>query len=231
MVENLNYGRKLLLQEFDDFCSIQKFPSSVSVAIIGGSRDDPEVEIIKKYSNIENITVFGIDPDSDEYLDLNMRNNNKKYDEFDFILCSHVLEHIWNIEEFYLNIKSLCDDKTILFLSCPKSNMEHGSPEYYSSGYSVGFLKKNLDSINFKILKSGEVGSEVYYKSIHLLQDWLTEDEVINQYKFKSSSLRFKIKHFSKLFNIGSYLVLKRNSNRKTSNFMTDSFVFARLKN
>ena len=107
MVENLNYGRKLLLQEFDDFCSIQKFPSSVSVAIIGGSRDDPEVEIIKKYSNIENITVFGIDPDSDEYLDLNMRNNNKKYDEFDFILCSHVLEHIWNIEEFYLANKGM----------------------------------------------------------------------------------------------------------------------------
>lgn len=231
MVDNLNYGRKLLLEEFDDFCSMQKFPSSVSIAIVGGSREDPEVEIIKKYSNIQNITVFGIDPNSDEYLDLNMRNSNKKYTEFDFILCSHVLEHIWNIKEFYLNIKSLCGDKTILFLSCPKSNMEHGSPEYYSSGYTVNFLEKNLDSINFRILKSGEVGSEVYYKSIHLLQDWLTEDEVINQYKFKSSSLRFKIKHFCKLFNIGSYLVLKRNSNRKTSNFMTDSFVFAILKN
>ena len=81
--------------------------------------------------------------------------------------------------------------------------MEHGSPEYFSSGYSVKFLEKNLQKINFKILESGEVGSEVYYKSIHLLQDWFTEEEVLNRYKFKSKSLRFKLKHL-----IDEYLII-----------------------
>ena len=228
--QNLNYGRILLLEKFDNFCSKQNFPKTISIAIVGGSRDDPELEIINKYTNIEKITVFGIDTQSDEYFDLNRRNENKEYTNFDFILCSQVIEHIWNMNEFYLNLKSLCDIKTILHINCPKSNMEHGSPDYFSSGYSVKFLEKNLEEINFKILESGEVGSEVYYKSIHLLQDWLTEEEVLNQYKFKSKSLRFKLKHFSKLFNIGSYLVLKRNNNRKTSNFMTEAFVFAILE-
>jgi hypothetical protein len=228
---NLNYGRIQLLEKFDNFCSKQNFPKTISIAIVGGGRDEPELEIINKYTNIQNISVFGIDPQSDQYFDLNIRNKNKKYKHFDFIICSQVIEHIWNIGEFYLNIKSLCNVETILYLSCPKSNMEHGSPDYFSSGYSVKFLEKNLEKINFKILESGEVGSEVYYKSIHLLQDWWTEEEVSNQYKYKSDSLRFKLKHFSKLFNIGSYLVLKRNNNRKTSNFMTDSFVFATLDN
>tara|TARA_A100001015_G_scaffold316931_1_gene432495 strand:- start:872 stop:1567 length:696 start_codon:yes stop_codon:yes gene_type:complete len=231
MDNNLNYGRKLLLEKFDNFCSKQNFPKNFTIAIVGGSREEPELEIIKKYTNIEKISVFGIDSQSDDYFDLNIKNENREYIKFDFILCNQVIEHIWDINEFYLNLKSLCSANTILYINCPKSNMEHGSPEYFSSGYSVKFLEKNLEKINFKILESGEVGSEVYYKSIHLLQDWLTEEEVSNRYKFKSKSLRFKLKHFSKLFNIGSYLVLKRNNNRKTSNFMTDAFVFATLIN
>ena len=69
MNKNLNYGRKLLLEKFDNFCSKQNFPKTISIAIVGGSRDDPELEIIKKYTNIEKITVFGIDTQSDEYFD------------------------------------------------------------------------------------------------------------------------------------------------------------------
>jgi 2-polyprenyl-3-methyl-5-hydroxy-6-metoxy-1,4-benzoquinol methylase len=229
MDKNLNYGRKLLLQKFDNFCSKQNFPKNSTIAVLGGSRDEPELEIIKKYTNIEKISVFGIDSQSDKYLDLNSKNKNIEYINFDFILCAQVIEHIWNVNEFFLNLKSLCSNNTIIYINCPKSNMEHGSPEYFSSGYSVKFLEKNLEKINFEILESGEVGSEVYYKSIHLLQDWLTEEEVLNRYKFKSKSFKFKIKHFSKLFNIGSYLVLKRNNDRRTSNFMTDAFVFATL--
>ncbi|MDA9711917.1 class I SAM-dependent methyltransferase [Acidimicrobiaceae bacterium] len=231
MDNNLNFGRKLLLQKFDNFCSKQNFPKNLTIAIVGGNRDEPELEIIKKYTNIEKISVFGIDTQSDEYFDLNTENKNNEYMSFDLIICAQVIEHIWNVNEFFLNLKSLCNDNTILYINCPKSNMEHGSPEYFSSGYSVKFLEKNLQKINFKILESGEVGSEVYYKSIHLLQDWFTEEEVLNRYKFKSKSLRFKLKHFSKLFNIGNYLVLKRNNDRKTSNFMTDVFVFGTLVN
>ena len=107
--------------------------------------------------------------------------------------------------------------------------MEHGSPEYYSAGYSKDFLIKNLEFKNFNVLEAGEVGSERYYKSIHLLQAWYTKDDIEAKYRFKKNTFLYKFKHLAKLYNLGHYLSLSRASNDKNNSaFMTNSYIFAK---
>jgi len=82
--------------------------------------------------------------------------------------------------------------------------------------------------MNFDILKSGEFGGEVLYKSIHLTQSWFNKKDTLKRYRFNSEKLFYKIKHLSKLSNLGQYLVLKRNNNSDKEEYMTESYVFAR---
>lgn len=65
--------------------------------------------------------------------------------------------------------------------------MEHGSPEYFSPGYAKEFLIKNLENKGLNTLEAGEVGTERYYKSIHLLQAWYTKKEVEAKYDLKKN--------------------------------------------
>ena len=44
------------------------------------------------------------------------------------------------------------------------------------------------------------------------------------------NNLLYKIKHLIKLSNLGTYLVLKRNLDRDSSNFKTMSYVIAKKK-
>ncbi len=107
--------------------------------------------------------------------------------------------------------------------------MEHGSPEYFSAGYTKEFLIKNLENRGLNTLEAGEVGTERYYKSIHLLQAWYTKKEVEAGYRFKEKSLIYKVKHLMKLYNLGHYLSLSRASNHSDdSAFMTNSYIFAK---
>lgn len=228
MSENLEYGRHLLLNSFKLFIKNSELPEKLNVTIVGGSDQEPELTALKELGYSIHITKYGIEQ-YEHYLDLNKKNNIKTPDS-DLLICSNVLEHIWNVDNFFDNIKKLANKNTLIYINCPKSNMEHGSPEYYSSGYAKEFLIKNLEFRNFNILEAGEVGSERYYKSIHLLQTWYTKNEVEGKYSFKENSLQYKFKHLIKLYNLGHYLSLSRASNKSNNSvFMTNSYIFARL--
>jgi len=227
MNKNMEYGRHLLLQIFERFIEEHNIPSDLNVLIIGGSNDEPELEILRNKGLDLNLTLYGIE-EYETYFDMN-KQNDVENNSFDFLICSNVLEHVWNIENFFENIKNLTNENTLVFINCPKSNMEHGSPEYYSAGYPKEFLIKNLENKNFIILEAGEVGSERFYKSIHLLQTLYTKEEIESKYRFKNNSMLSKLKHLAKLYNLGHYLSLTRSSNSMDkSAFMTNSYVFAK---
>ncbi len=226
MNENMEYGRHLLLEAFKLFIKKYTLPSNLNVLIIGGSEEEPELEILRNQGFSINLTIYGIEK-YETYFDMNEKNNIKNID-IDLLICSNVLEHVWNIENFFENIKNLSDKGTLIYINCPKSNMEHGSPEYYSAGYPKELLIKNLKFKNFKILEAGEVGSERFYKSIHLLQTLYTKEDVEAKYRFKNKSILSKLMHLKKLYNLGHYLSLTRASNNmNNSAFMTNSYIFA----
>ena len=131
------------------------------VAIVGGSTLDPEfIEVKRLFPNVE-VDIFGIENSQNEiafhFLDLN-RDQIKDSDIYDLVLCSQVLEHVWNLENAFACLNALTKPAGYLWLACPASNMPHGSPDYYSAGYTCNFLANNLELRNYAIVTGKQIG-------------------------------------------------------------------------
>ena len=225
---NLSYGKYLLINNFFESIGDFNLPKKISFAVVGGGINQAEIVVLNQMGFQTYVTTFGIE-DEDVFFDLNKVNSISDNKFFDLVICTQTLEHIWNHDYFFNNMKLLSKPKSILYLNCPKSNKVHMAPIYYSSGFTSSYLTKNLENKNFHILKSGELGGEVLYKSIHMTQSWYTKENIENRYRFNENKLFYKLKHLIKFSNLGQYLVLKRNSNRQSEEFMTQSYVFATI--
>ncbi len=72
-----------------------------NIAIVGGNKNDPEVLLVKKLFVNCQITFLGVEKNPDvNFLDLNKKTMQHK--EFDLVICSQVIEHIWNQENFFI---------------------------------------------------------------------------------------------------------------------------------
>ena len=222
-----SYGKYLLYLEFENFFRNLDISKELNIGLLGGSRNQPEVQILNNLGFELKITTLGIEDDDDYYLDLN-KTYEKIDHEFDLIICTQVLEHIWNHKSFFENIANTIRKQGLVYLDCPKSNKTHMEPNYYSSGFTSKYLSKNLENVGLNTLHEGEVGSEVLYKSIHMTQSWYSKRDIENRYRFNSKNFFFRLKHLLKLSNLGQYLVLNRNLDRDTSNFKTMSYVVAK---
>jgi SAM-dependent methyltransferase len=142
------------------------------VALVGGGIGEAEIEALKKIKAIS-ITYFGIEtiPNEDfSFLDLNYDKDFE--DTFDLVVCSQVLEHIWNHQAFFDNLSKLVRPRGFLWIGCPASNYPHGSPEYFSAGFAPDYLVNNLGLRNLELLLGGSLGSKRYYFLTHSLQIW-----------------------------------------------------------
>lgn len=172
-----------------------------NICIVGGSSSDPEVTVLEKHFPSASIFYAGIDNYGMEknwiYLDLN--STQDLIQQFDLLVCSQVLEHVWNISNVMENLRLITKNNGVLWMNCPTSNIPHGSPDYYSAGYSPEFLVNNLQLSEFKCLLSKNIGSERYYKATHLLSLWSSEQEhryPITGYRFTKPITKGKILEF-----------------------------------
>lgn len=164
--------------------SVQPFLDNInSVAIVGGSLAEPE---IRELQNITEIVVDSYGVEAAEYfLDLNKDNKCEK--KYDLVLCSQVMEHIWNIEKGVENLKELTKEGGLLWLGCPASNRSHGSPDYYSAGYQPELFVKLFKSKGLEIILQGKLGAARLYFMTHALRVWPNEEELkhpITRYDF-----------------------------------------------
>lgn len=146
------------------------------IAIVGGSSMDPEVALLRKKYPKSEVNYFGVDnygqEDNWNTLDLNQFSFfNEKHD---LVICSQVLEHVWNLSAAFKNLRELVNVDGFIWINCPTSNIAHGSPEYFAAGYSPDYLAKNMNDIGFETLAAGAVGSKRYYFATHLLRLWAT---------------------------------------------------------
>jgi SAM-dependent methyltransferase len=147
-------------------------PSIQRVALVGGGIGEAEIELLKKNSTFD-VTYFGIERIPNEnffFLDLNY--DTAFEDSFDLVVCSQVLEHVWNHQTFFDNLTKLVKARGLLWIGCPASNYPHGSPEYFSAGFAPDYLINNLRMRNLELLLSGSLGSKRYYYLTHSLQIW-----------------------------------------------------------
>jgi hypothetical protein len=150
------------------------------IAVVGGSSNDPEVFAINQSFPSAQFFYFGIDNSEKDsnftYLDLN-QDTEEIFDQYDLVLCSQVLEHLWDLSNGFSLLIKLVSSDGYLWINCPASNMAHGSPEYYSAGYSPEYLKLNLEGRGQEVLMSGCIGSKRQYFMTHLLKSWPTRQE------------------------------------------------------
>ncbi len=162
-----NVLRYQVLEDFKTECLKNKFVESV--AIVGGSLLDHEIVEIKRSFPEATFSVYGIEP-GQIFMDLNLAATEREH--HDLVLCTNVLEHVWNHENFARNLISLLTDRGTLWCSFPFSDMYHGSPNYYSAGFDPAYAE-NLFARNYGTTeKSRIVSSRRLYLFTHLLQDW-----------------------------------------------------------
>ncbi len=227
--------RWYIVDEFEKYVSDASFrDDSISVAMIGGYVNDPEVVVLKKKFRDVRITFYGIDgPTPFEYLDVNTFNTETLARKYDLVLCSQVAEHIWNINNFFILLESFTKKGGYLWLSCPASNIAHGSPDYFSAGYTPEFFANNLKSEKWDFLCISKVGTKRNYVATHMLSSWLSKEELMRPV------LRYKIEEGTKLGNLKKmmrempgrlFLTLLKNVVSSDPRWATDTYIFAQKR-
>ena len=174
--------RKLVTAVFNEWLESSTKPKTV--AVVGGGSTEPELQHLSDAM----ITFYGIentnsDPRFREF-DLNNDHPDNTADEkYDIVLCSQVIEHLYNLPHSIKLISSLVKPGGYLWLGFPCSNFPHGSPEYYSAGYPFQTVAKLLPS-EFELVISGQLGSQRNYVWTHTLREWPSLDELNHPIRF-----------------------------------------------
>lgn len=226
-----NHFRHAILQ-------FSALPKAIEVAIVGGSSSDPEVATLRELGFKTTITILGIEDDN-VYLDLNETPSSRQKKEFDLVLCSQVLEHVWNMNQVFENLTALVKQSGFIWIGCPASNMKHegGATKFYSAGYQSNFISNYCSKYDFKTLYQGELGSERLYKLTHFKFLWPSEREYLQPIRssinrsividcIRGFSLK-KVSRITKRILDGLVISLWDKEIQMNSPYATETFVFA----
>lgn len=163
LTNNYNYSRVVSL------CSLNLLLNKINlkffnkVGIVSGDLHEPELKLI----NYNKIDLLNYDNNKNLFdLDKNWKHSKdsikKKYNfsSYNFILCNHVLEHIFSPIQGLKNIYDLLKKGGYAWISCPTVNCIHGEPFFYSSGYHPRYLNRLANETNFKVIFVGSWGNK-----------------------------------------------------------------------
>ncbi len=162
-----------------------------SLLILGGSLEDPEIDLIEKRYGELKLAFAGIDnskimDNKFYYLDFNIVNSNDTHlPEVKLAICTGVVEHLWNLHAMFQNFSSILNSGTLLWVSFPVSQFPHGSPKWYGAGYNPEMLANISQLFSFEVLKHGFTGNRRNYLFRHLLHLWPEKgDSVMMLYRW-----------------------------------------------
>jgi len=128
--KNNNYKLKEIIDDKNKRCAdylIKKLDSNIHNIIDYGAGNCVLAKLLSEKFNV------------DTY-DIGESNINKKYD---CVVLSHVLEHIYDIDSFILNLKPIINDNGYIYIEIPND-------EYYDELRNLGILQEiNVEHINF----------------------------------------------------------------------------------
>lgn len=166
--------RSLITLRFKNLV-IPRLKLESKIAIVGGTILDPEAIILREIG-FTNFTTFGIDNDVDEFLDLNLPHCLEK--TFDLVVCSQVLEHLYDVKTALENLSNMLHSDGLLWLNFPISNRAHGSPHFYSAGYHPNLVTQLVSDMRLDVVEFGMFGSKRGYFFTHALRLWPSDEEL-----------------------------------------------------
>ena len=155
------------------------------VAVVGGSENELEILGLRKIADFD-LDIYGIEP-GNLHLDLNELHESSKREEYDLVLCSQVIEHVWDLHQALNNLMNMTRPGGFLWIGCPASNRAHGSPDYYSAGYQPELFRNLFVRYGWIVHLAQRLGSERYYFMNHGLRVWVSKEELerpIRKYDF-----------------------------------------------
>ena len=172
--------RKEIIQSFQTevLPRLEIMSNCRNLLILGGSVNDPEIDIVRDISGELNLQFVGIDDKFTEnfrfdYLDFN--NFDSSIDigfRPDIALCTGVVEHLWNIHAMFQNFEHLLLSETLLWITFPVSQYPHGSPDWYGAGYNPEMIKRIGELFGFQSISYGHTGNRRNYLFRHVLHIW-----------------------------------------------------------
>lgn len=144
------------------------------IGIVGGHINEPELSGLDS----KQFTFYGVEPDQRvETIHFDLNNPQDLNNQHDLVLCSQVLEHVYDVKQSIENLANLVRLGGYLWIACPTSNYPHGSPDYFSAGYTPKLIANLLRPHGFEILHASQYGSERMYFFTHALRYWPTRAE------------------------------------------------------
>ena len=149
--------RKLVTDIFNEWIESSSKPQTI--AVVGGDSTEPELEHLSD----SKITFYGIENTNNDprfrELDLNTDHPHNTYNEkYDLVLCSQVIEHLYDVSNSIKTITGLVKPGGYVWLGFPSSN--------------------------FEVIISGHLGSRRNYLWTHTLREWPSLNELNNPIRF-----------------------------------------------
>ena len=148
------------------------------VAVVGGSPAEPELVSLPVDATID---YFGVEDTIGDsrftYLDLNLLRTDLPAN-YDLVICSQVLEHVYDVRNAIENLLRLASPSGLVWIACPASNFAHGSPDYFSAGYTPELICNLAVGRGARLVASGCLGSRRNYLWTHLIRQWPTEEQL-----------------------------------------------------
>ena len=136
--------RWIVLQRFQS--ETKKIIDEISSCfVVGGTEQDPEYQHLKQIHPECAFQFLGLEAAKENFTFLDLNSDSKQLPNAKLVLCSQVLEHVWNHESFFWNLSELTEVDGYLWLNVPMSNFVHGSPDYFSAGFTPDYLERNLE--------------------------------------------------------------------------------------
>lgn len=226
-----NFSREVLVTQFVNqiLPELERREGTLSLAIVGGNLSEPELLALQKLGIDLSVSVLGVEMSGESYLDLNIPMENVQRN-FDIVICSQVLEHVWDLDSAFRNLNFLLGPNSLLWISSPASNRFHGSPEYFFAGFSEEFLRKMALKFEFKDVRTGSFGSHRNYLATHSLDIWLSPKghrfPIFSAFDSKTLLIRLilTLRFFARLVYL-SFMSGKLTSNPR---YASESWLFAR---
>ncbi len=156
-----DYARIPCLLDFREW--ISKYNIKVN-KLLYTSNDDPEV----LYLTCNSKTYIEYDMNTNQN-DLHLLDLKDK--DFDFVLFSQTLEHLYDPRRSLQNLKDHMTPGGYIFTSVPIINIAHMTPIHFGSITQIGLITL-FDSLDFEILELGQWGNKQYLNYIFEKQWW-----------------------------------------------------------
>ncbi len=213
---------KIFINEITPYLSEIK-----SIAVVGGNEKDPEAKILIEMG-MNSIDYYGIDPG---LIQLNLNFPYRPVKNYDLVICSQVLEHIYDVKEGLQTLANLTSVGGFLWIGCPASNRSHGSPHYFSAGYQPELIINLLKLFSINSLTSGVLGNKRLYFMTHALRVWPSSRELrhpILNYNFNRRNEKIIMKFIRFFYDLPARVYSASISAQQltTVEYATEAFVF-----